>query len=219
MIEVFELSWEEQKKELAKTVAKALFESNAIKFGDFTLTSGKKSPYYIDLRAVPSYPEQFDVITDAYKELVLNECGPKCTLVGVPTAGVPFASVVGLKAKLPVAYIRKEALNGESREHGTGKDIEGVIRDGMAPVLVDDLVSTGGSNLKAKAAMERNGHPVSDVYFLVDRQMGGIEKLKAEGLNVHYIVDVLDIVAALESEGLLDAELAGKVREYTEASK
>jgi len=213
------MGWTENKKELGKKVAKALFECEAIKFGDFTLTSGKKSPYYIDLRAVPSYPAQFDVITDAYAELIRNEAGAKCTLVGVPSAGVPFASVAGYKARLPVAYVRKEALDGEKREHGTGKEIEGVIRPDMPPVLVDDLISTGGSNLKAKAAMERNGYKISDAFLLVDREMGGVAALAKEGLTVHYITGVLDIVSYLESEKLLSSDLAGKVREFTGASK
>jgi orotate phosphoribosyltransferase len=213
------MSWETRKKEVGKNVAKALLECDAMKFGEFTLTSGKKSPYYIDLRSVPSYPAQFDVITDAYKELLLNEGPRNCTLVGVPSAGVPFASVVGYKSKLPVAYVRKEALDGEKREHGTGREIEGVIRAESPPVLVDDLISTGGSNLKAKAVMERNGYEITDVYLLVDRQMGGPEALKKEGLNVHYVTRVLDIVAALEAEGLLDKALAAKVREYTGGQK
>ena len=137
----------------------------------------------------------------------------------MPSAGVPFASVVGYKAKLPVAYVRKEALKGEMREHGTGKEIEGLIRDDMPPVLVDDLISTGGSNMKAKQAMERSGYKITDAYLLVDRQMGGIEKVRGQGLEVHCVTRVLDIVEALEEEGLLDKGLADKVRDYTEASK
>jgi len=206
-------------EETTRRVAKALFESGAVKFGEFTLTSGKKSPYYIDLRAVPSFPEQFDAVTDAYKDMIMEKTGGKCTLVGVPTAGLPFASVVGYKAKIPVAYIRKEALKEAKREHGTGKEIEGVIRDDMPPVLVDDLISTGKSNREANNVMKRNGFTVTEVFLLVDRQMDGVAALAAEGLNVHCVAKVLDIVDVLEADGLLEKGLADKVREYTGAGK
>ena len=211
------MDWKKRKKELGGRVAKALFESKAIKFGEFTLTSGKKSPYYIDMRAVPSYPEQFDIVTDAYKEIILNEGGAGSTLVGVPTAGIPFASVAGYKAGMPVAYIRKEALKRTERGHGLMHEIEGVIREDMPPVLVDDLISTGKSNLAANEVMKRNGFVISEAYLLVNRQQGGVGKLAEEGIAVHYIVPILELVAFLEGQGDLTTEHADKVREYTEA--
>lgn len=206
------MPWKERREELGKKVSKALFESGAIKFGEFTLTSGRQSSYYVDLRVVPSFPEQFDIVTDAYRELITNEVGNKCTLVGVPSAGVPIASVTGYKAKLPAVYIRKEALKDMERDHGTGNEIEGLIRKEMPPILVDDLISTGKSNLASNRVMKRNGHNISKAVLLIDREMGGPEALKKEGIDVICLLKMSEVVKHLEDEGLLERGLADHVR-------
>ena len=200
------------KEESGKKLSKALYEIEAVKFGEFTLTSGKKSPYYIDLRLVPSFPGQCNAITDIYIEMIKNECNltGKEVLVGVPTAGVPIAAIVAYKMKLPMAYIRKEV-----RKHGTGKAIEGLIKDDQRIIVIDDLVSTGKSNLETIDKLEAEGKHTEDIVLMVDRMQGGVEALKDRGVTIHSVVNILDLVKFLNEEGLISDEQRKLVEDYT----
>ena len=95
--------WEEEKLFLMKQVGILLIKNNAIKFGDYILTSGKKSPYYIDLRQTISSPITMDWIANSLTRIVINEIGKEKIdkIPGVPTAGVPFATVVSQKLGIP----------------------------------------------------------------------------------------------------------------------
>lgn len=206
------MNWEEKKLKLAKT----LQEIKAIKFGEFTLVSGKTSPYYIDLRVVPSFPEAYDFITDLYVDKMKEELDIKGNevLVGVPTAGVPLASLIAYKLKLPMVYVRKKA-----KEHGTGKRIEGVIKPGQKIIIIDDLITSGKSNMEVVQALKEDGFEAKDVILLVDRLQGGVERMKGEGIYVRPVMDVIEIVESLEKDGALSCEQAKTIKAYVEGSQ
>lgn len=206
------MDWTEKKKKLAKI----LYEMQAIKFGEFTLVSGKTSPYYIDLRVVPSFPEAYDYITDMYVDKIKEELKPtgEEVLVGVPTAGVPIASLVAYKMKLPMAYVRKEA-----KTHGTGKRVEGVIKEGQRVIVIDDLITSGKSNREVITGLKEEGYDSKDVVLLVDRLQGGVNKLGEEGINVRPVMTVLEVVDALEEEGIIPSEQAKTIRDYVEGEQ
>jgi orotate phosphoribosyltransferase len=91
-------------------MANILFKIAAVKFGVFELSSGKQSPYYIDLRVIPSFPDAFREICESYAEYIQNEIGLSNfkRVAGVPIAGIPFASQIAYNLKKPFLYIRKD---------------------------------------------------------------------------------------------------------------
>ena len=187
----------------------------AVKFGDFKLSSGARSPYYIDLRLAPSYPEMLDRIGDLYVEIVKNEIQPKWKIdriAGVPTAGLPVATVVSQKMRIPLIYVRKE-----QREHGMGKNIEGVVNANDNVLLVDDLVTTGHSTLEEAAILRGRGN-VKHIIVLVDREQGGPENLEREGLELHPLVKITDVFAYLRELGAIPPNTYEVVMAYVRAS-
>jgi len=89
-------------------IIKKLYKIGGIKFGEFTLKSGKKSPYYVDLRILPSHPEVFEEVVDVMSEMVKNSEEKPTRLCGIPTTGLALATAIGMKTKIPVCYTRKE---------------------------------------------------------------------------------------------------------------
>jgi orotate phosphoribosyltransferase len=187
----------------------------AIKFGDFKLSSGARSPYYIDLRLAPSYPELLDRIGDLYVEVVKNEIQSKWKIdriAGVPTAGLPVATVVSQKMRIPLIYVRKE-----QRDHGLGKSIEGVVNADDNVLLVDDLVTTGHSTIEEAMILRGSGN-VRHVVVLVDREQGGPGNLQSEGLELHPLVKITDVFAYLSELGAISPKTYEAVMAYVEAS-
>ena len=187
----------------------------AVKFGDFKLSSGTRSPYYVDLRLAPSYPDMLDRIGDLYVEIVKNEIQPKWKIdriAGVPTAGLPVATVVSQKMRIPLIYVRKE-----QREHGMGKSIEGVVNTQDNVLLVDDLITTGRSTLE-EAAILRGKGMVKHIVVLVDREQGGPANLEREGLELHPLVKITDVFAYLRELGAIPTNTYEVVMEYVRAS-
>jgi orotate phosphoribosyltransferase len=146
-----------------------------IKRGEFTLASGQKSNLYIDLKGVSRIPELFDRIVHELIELLPTSH----QIVGMATAGIPFASVMGSYLNRPFGYARSEI-----KSHGTGKIIEGNVQKGIPIVLIEDVVSTGGSLIKAILALREQGYEVNQAISVVDRGMGGSEALKAIGVDL-----------------------------------
>jgi len=195
-------------------IAKALFESKAVKFGEFTLTSGKKSPYYVDLRVVPSFPAQCKVVINAYAEIVQQIGAENCVLVGVPTAGIAFAAMLGAQISKPMAFVRKE-----KREHGTGKQVEGVILEGQEVILVDDLITTGKSNLQALEFLRGDGYNPKHIIVLVDRMQGGKKNVEDQNAVLHAAVNILDLAESLAKQGLISEEQHNTVKDYVGAGE
>lgn len=191
------------KEPLKLEICKVLNKIGALQFGTFKLTSGKISPYYIDLRVVPSFPDAFQKVCEAYIEFIQGQVGVDKfnRIAAVPVAGMPFASVIAYGLKKPFIYVRKGA-----RLHGRQRRIEGVLNPGDRVLLVDDLITTGLSLRRAARAIIAEGGIVNDAVVLLDRQEGGSEKLEKLGIKTHAFLKVSEAAAKLYEIGALTEE-------------
>jgi orotate phosphoribosyltransferase len=176
-----------------------LLKSNALQFGAFMLASGKPSPYYIDLRMLPSFPSHFHFTIDALKQAVAKRVASFDTFASVPTSGLVFGSALAYEMKKPFVYVRKE-----SKGYGMSKLIEGYLASGAKVVIVDDVATTGISIGKAIDAIRANGGVVEDVIAVVNRMEGAEEKLDQMGVRLVALATIQDIATALHKAGLVD---------------
>lgn len=182
-----------------------LYRIGALKFGTFKLTSGKISPYYIDLRIVPSFPDAFHKICDLYADLIRDAVGFNgfARIAGIPTAGITFASVVAYNLNKAFLYTRSG-----TRTHGRERRVEGILISGDKVLLLDDLITSGKSLLKAASAIRTEGGIVSDAVVLIDRQEGGKEKLAKDNVKLHHLLKASEAASTLHELGAItDMEL------------
>jgi orotate phosphoribosyltransferase len=179
--------------------ASFLLKSNSLRFGVFTLASGKQSSYYIDLRVLSSFPAYFRLAIGAMKDTVTKKVNEFDTIASVPTSGLVFGSALAYEMGKPFIYARKE-----SKGHGTDKTIEGFMKPSSRVVIVDDVATTGTSVSGAVEIIRANGGMVEDVVALVDRHEGGADRLKKMGVKLHAVAGINDIVNALYKAGLID---------------
>ncbi len=164
-------------------MSKALVGCGALKFGDFTLASGAKSSYYIDIKKASTNPEVLRLIAKLMaRELEKLEYGPD-RIAGVVLGSVPLAAALALETGIPYVMIRKE-----KKDHGTGSLIEGEIARGDRVVVIEDVITTAGSSITAIKVLREAGASVTDVISVIDRQGGGRENLKAEGVALRSLV-------------------------------
>jgi len=161
-----------EKKELIKL----LKECGAIQFGRFVLTSGAISDYYIDIKKASTNPKILKKIAEAMAEYANNYD----LLAGMELGAVPLVVAVSLKTGLPYAIIRKE-----KREHGTGKQIEGVDVKNKKVLLIEDVATSGGSILKSIEILRESNAKVDKVIVVVDRESGAKEKI--QNLDVAFV--------------------------------
>ncbi len=186
-----------------------LFETGCIRFGQFTLASGATSPIYIDLRRLVSFPDLFSQAAEAYAER--SRAIQYDLLSGVPYAALPISAVAALRLHKGMIYPRKEA-----KTHGTGQSIEGVFTQGQVALLYEDVITSGGSILTAAGVLRAAGLIVRDVVVLVNRSQGGCEALAADGIKLHAILTMDDILDVLDKKQLVAADLMHQVRAYLE---
>lgn len=192
-------------------IAQALVALGALQFGEFTLKSGASSPVYLDLRLLVSDPGTLRLAARAYAAVLQDLTFDR--IAALPYAGLPIGTAVSLETGRPLVYPRKE-----TKEYGTRRAVEGTFRAGETVVVIDDLISDGGSKLEALAPLTAAGLVVRDVVVLVDREGGGREALAAAGLRLHSVATLLEIVSALEGSGDLSAGDASRVREFVAAA-
>jgi len=184
-------------------ICKILNKIGALQFGAFKLTSGKISPYYIDLRIVPSFPGAFQKVCNFYVDFIKDEIGAKNLerIAGIPVAGIPFASLIAYNLKKPFLYIRKGV-----RLHGRQRRIEGILTPGDHVLIIDDLITTGLSLRKAAKAITAEGGVVNHAVVLLDREEGGKEKLGKSGIKLHALLKISEIANKLYEIGAIDEE-------------
>ena len=144
-----------------------LIECKALKFGEFTLTSGKKSSYYVNMKLASTNPEILRLISVEFAKLIPDGTD---IIAGMELGAVPLAVALSLESGIPYTMIRK----GE-RKHGTGSRLEGPS-EGKA-VLIDDVATTGGSNIESLKVLQDEGIEVAKIMVVVDREEGAQEKL------------------------------------------
>lgn len=172
-------------EELNKKLSQKLLESGAIKFGDFLLTSGKRSKYYVDIKDAATNPEILSLISKIFISRIGNH-----KIAGVELGAVPLLVATAVLKGLPYIIIRKE------RKHGTGKLTIGEITHGEEIEIIEDVVTTGGSILKAVNYLRENGAIVNRAYCVVDREEGGKELLEANNVTLEPLIRISEIMPA-----------------------
>ncbi|MBC1585326.1 orotate phosphoribosyltransferase [Listeria seeligeri] len=163
---------------IEKQVAEQLLEIKAVflKPNDpFTWASGIKSPIYCDNRLTLGFPKVRQFIAAALAEKIKEDFGDVDVIAGTATAGIPHAAWVSDLLDLPMVYVRSKA-----KEHGKGNQIEGPISKGQKVVVIEDLISTGGSSLKAVEALEQAGAEVLGIAAIFTYGLEKGNKLLAE---------------------------------------
>ncbi len=161
-------------------LANDLLESGCVRFGQFTLKSGKVSPIYLDLRRLVSYPRIMRRVAKSYadvlKELQFDR------VAGLPYAALPIGTAISLEMNRPLIYPRREV-----KEYGTKAAIEGDYNAGETVVVIDDLATTGDTKIESIQKLEAAGLKVKDSVVLIDREQGAKEMLGKAGYNFHAV--------------------------------
>jgi uridine monophosphate synthetase len=192
---------------LYSALADGLLEAGCVKFGEFTLKSGLKSPIYIDLRRLISLPRLLEQVAIAYLPLLQKLKFDR--LAGLPYAAIPIATAISLQADLPMIYPRKEV-----KTYGTKAEIEGDFQPGETAVVIDDLATTGGSKFEAIEKLTSAGLIVKDVVVLIDRQSGASEALAEAGFTMHAVLTITELLDHWEKSGKVEAGKIAAVRSF-----
>ena len=195
--------------EFVKEFATFLYQHDAIKFGNFKLSSGKDSPYYIDLRLVPSFPHQFRKMIKTLQNTISEKIGFEnfdC-IASVPTSGLVIASALAIEIVKPLIYIRQKP-----KEYGTENVIEGKIAKGTTVLLVDDVATTGLSLINAIKPLKNAGMVVTDTFTIINRFEGAREALATENVRLYEITDIMTLATLLHKENLVDDQTLERVK-------
>lgn len=193
-------------------IAKALTDANVVKFGEFTLVSGIKTPIYIDLRVLPSYPESMITVTEELVKAV-KKLKPG-VVAGAETAGIPLATAISLKTKIPMIYVRKRP-----KSYGRGEQIEGVLKKDAKVALIDDMATNAFSKLKFIDGIRNSGGIVEDVVIVLDREQGGVEALAKENVKLHSLITLKELLNYMKNNNLIEEDKYNEVLNYLEQNK
>ena len=189
------------------SLADELLSAGCIKFGEFTLKSGLKSPIYIDLRRIITYPKLLEQIGAAYLPLLKDLKFDR--IAGLPYAAIPIATAISLAGYYPMIYPRKEV-----KTYGTKAEIEGEYHAGETIVVIDDLATTGGSKFEAIEKLTGVGLVVKDVVVLVDRQSGAKESLAQAGQTMHAVLTIGQLLEYWEANGKVEKDKIEETRKF-----
>jgi uridine monophosphate synthetase len=178
-------------------LAQALFDTGCVRFGDYTLKSGRSSPFYLDLRRLTARPEVLRLVARELSRLLATLTFDH--VAALPYAALPIGTAISLQTGASLVYPRREV-----KEYGTKAAVEGVFAQGDTAVVVDDLATSGSSKIEAIERLNAAGLAVTDIAVLVDRQGGAAELLGEAGYRLHSVITVRDLVDRLERLGAID---------------
>lgn len=189
--------------ELPKEIAKSLLEIEAVALRPnelFTWTSGIKSPIYCDNRLTMTYPSIRELIAEGFATIIRERYPDTEVIAGTSTAGIPHAAWVAQKLNLPMAYIRDKA-----KGHGKQNQIEGRVMPGQKVIVIEDLISTGGSSLKAALAVREAGAEVSAVLAIFTYQFSqAAESFAAEQVPLETLSNYTALIETAVSLGKVE---------------
>jgi uridine monophosphate synthetase len=189
-----------------------LVDLEAVKFVDFTLTSGQRAPIYIDLRLLVSEPSLLAAAAEAYAALVQGVKADR--LAGIPYAALPIGTAVSLRMGIPMIFTRKEV-----KSHGLGKDVEGNWQAGERIVIIEDLITSGGSIIKSAERLRQLGMVVEDAVVLIDRGQGGDRNLADAGIRTHAAFTLPGMLDYLVAQGRIEEAKAAEIRAFLDAGR
>ena len=160
-----------------------LKENQVFKTGKFTLSSGKESDYYIDMKKAITEPNILKTIAELINQAITNDNIDK--IAGPALGAVPIATALSLQSNIPLLMIRKE-----KKDYGTSKLIEGELNEGDNVIVVEDVTTTGGSLIKAIKAIQKNGGTVKKAFVVVDREEGAVNEFKKENIVFEPLISV-----------------------------
>ncbi len=175
-------------------ISKALEDCGALQFGDFTLASGAKSDYYIDIKKASTNPKVLYLISQLMAERMQIDNIRPDKIAGVVLGSIPLAAALSLATGIPYVMVRKE-----KKDHGTGKLIEGDLMEGEKVLVVEDVITTAGSSIKAIETLRSEGADVIGVISVIDREGGGKENLEQIGVNLTALVRGSELLRHRES--------------------
>ena len=169
-----------------------LIRTEALQRGQFTLASGKKASYYLDCRNITLHPKGANVIAAGMLE-VIQSAGPLPDAVGGMAIGADpiTASIITLAGQQDLP-LKGFMVRKEPKDHGTGKQVEGPVTPGQRVVIVEDVITSGGSALKAVEAAQEFGLVVERVIAIIDRLAGGEAAFRAKGLELITLSTIRD---------------------------
>ena len=190
---------------LANDIARDLLKIKAVYLKPeepFTWASGIKSPIYTDNRVTLAYSETRTLIENGFVEKIRAEFPDVEVIAGTATAGIPHGAIIADKMNLPFAYIRSKP-----KDHGAGNQIEGRVAPGQKMVVIEDLISTGGSVLDAIAASKREGADVIGAAAIFTYELPKADKNFADaGVKLVTLSNYTELIHLAEQEGYINAE-------------
>ncbi len=169
-------------------LVQSLVDCEAVRFGEFTLASGKSSKYYVDIKKAVTRPDVLQSIAEAMAPYAADAD----RIAGVELGAVPIAAAVSLAANKPFLMVRKS-----TKEHGTKKDFEGDLEKGEHVLFVEDVVTTGGTLRGAIERLRAHGAVVDDVVAVVDREEGGKIGLAEISVRLHALVTARELLGSV----------------------
>lgn len=164
-------------------ISKALEECGALQFGEFTLASGAKSDYYINIKKASTNPRVLYLMSQLMAERMQRENIRPDRIAGIVLGSIPLAAALSMATGIPYIMVRKE-----QKDHGTKELIEGDLNPGDRVLVVEDVITTAGSSVKAIATLRENGAVVTETLSVVDREGGGKENLAEIGVSLLSLV-------------------------------